>query len=240
MFWLLSCKERVSDDISEPDFSRKSLKYLDKFYKRHQDKDECQVGFGAGSTIFPLIAAYLKLLIHTCDFSAEALILVKLFTFRFIWNRVNVFIHDVTNEGLYDKILPTSVDVVTLFSCYLQFLGVRCLFELQNLKKVLKPDSHILPRDYAVEDFAQVPSIYYWTCHGCENVKLENRNWMISDNFYFRGDGTASIIRCSYCFSGDFLSNLFAEAGFEAVDMNVYCNLQTSRKWLPEFETSTV
>ncbi|KAL6585178.1 hypothetical protein OROMI_004467 [Orobanche minor] len=116
----------------------------------------------------------------------------------FIWNWVNVFIHDVTNKELYDKILPTSVDVVTL------------IFMLSAVSR----DSHILPRDYAVEDFAQVPSIYYWTCHGCEN--------------------------CSYCFSGDFLSNLFAEAGFEAVDMNVYCNLQTSRKSLPEFEISKV
>ncbi|KAL6559985.1 hypothetical protein OROGR_005102 [Orobanche gracilis] len=133
------------------------------------------VGFGAGSTIYPLIAAYPKLLIHACDFSTEALSVVKLFTFRFIGNLVNVnyvIIHDVTNEEPCDTILPTLVDVVTLF------LGVRCLFELQNLKKVLKPNSHILPEDYAVEDFAQ--------------VKLVNRDWMISDSFYFRGDGTTS------------------------------------------------
>ncbi|KAL6585177.1 hypothetical protein OROMI_004466 [Orobanche minor] len=50
MFWLLSCKERVYDDISEPDFSRKSLKYLDKFYKRHQDK--ALFGEGLGQIFF--------------------------------------------------------------------------------------------------------------------------------------------------------------------------------------------
>ncbi|KAL6496940.1 hypothetical protein OROGR_028869 [Orobanche gracilis] len=114
-FWLLSFKDRVSDDISEPDCSRKSLKYWDKL-----QAPPGQVFQGQ-------------------------------YTFRFNGNRVNVFTHDVMNEELYNKILPSFVDVVTLFSCYLQFVQVRCLFELQNLEKVLKPNGHILPRDYAVE-----------------------------------------------------------------------------------------
>lgn len=39
--------------------------------------NEWQVGFGAGNTIFPLVAAYPKLFVQACDFSAEALTLVK-------------------------------------------------------------------------------------------------------------------------------------------------------------------
>ncbi|KAL0341867.1 UNVERIFIED_CONTAM: putative methyltransferase C3H7.11 [Sesamum calycinum] len=192
----LSCGKRAFDNINEHYFSRKSLKCWDKFYKRHQNKffkdrhylekdwgkyfsegDDgamssngkvlLEIGCGAGNTIFPLIAAYPKLFVHACDFSTEALALVKIFML----------------SAVSPKKMP---------------------FVLQNLKKVLKPNGHILVRDYAVGDSAQ--------------VKLENRNQMISNNFYFRGDGT-----CSFYFSEDFLSTLFVEAGFGTVDMNIYC-----------------
>ncbi|KAI3455592.1 hypothetical protein Pfo_012255 [Paulownia fortunei] len=245
----LSCTKRVFDDINEHYFSRKSLKYWDKFYKRHQNKffkdrhylekdwgkyfsdtdDDAtsangkvllEVGFGAGNTIFPLIAAYPKLFIHACDFSTEALTLVKSHS-NFNGNRINVFICDIANEELCDKILPSSIDVVTMIFMLSAVSPNKMPFVLQNLKKVVKPNGHILVRDYAVGDSAQ--------------VKLENRNQMISNNFYFRGDGT-----CSFYFSEDFLSNLFVQAGFETVDMNTYCrqvenrfrNMTFQRRWI--------
>ncbi|KAH9665046.1 methyltransferase 12 domain-containing protein [Citrus sinensis] len=68
---------------------------------------------------------------------------------------------------------------------------------------VTLPDGYILVCDYAIGDFAQ--------------VKLLDRNQMIGDSFYVRGDGT-----CSFYFSEDFLSTLFLEAGFSTVDINIH------------------
>ncbi|KAG8380117.1 hypothetical protein BUALT_Bualt07G0160300 [Buddleja alternifolia] len=230
----LNRKIHVSDNTNEHYFTRKPLKYWDKFYKRHQNKffkdrhylvkdwgkyfSDCnddddaisangkvllEVGCGAGNTIFPLVAAYPKLFVHACDFSTEALTLVKSHS-NFDGDRINLFICDVANDDLCDKILPSSVDVVTLIFMLSAVSPNKMPFLLQNLKKVLKPNGHILVRDYAAGDSAQ--------------AKLENRNQMISENFYFRGDGT-----CSFYFSEDFLSTLFVEAGFDTVNMNTYC-----------------
>ncbi|XP_044485907.1 tRNA N(3)-methylcytidine methyltransferase METTL2-like isoform X2 [Mangifera indica] len=92
---------------------------------------------------------------------------------------------------------------------------------LENIKSVLKPNGFVLVRDYAVGDFAQ--------------VKLQGRNQMIGDNFYVRGDGT-----CSFYFSEDFLSTLFLEAGFNTIDVSVYCKqiknnsrgITMDRRWI--------
>lgn len=244
----LSCRNRGFEDSDDHYYCRKSLKYWDKFYKRHQNKffkdrhylekdwgkyfsdgDDAvsadgkvllEVGFGAGNTIFPLVAAYPMLFVHACDFSTEALNLVK-FHPNFDGNRMNVFTCDVTNEELCEKILPVSVDLVTLIFMLSAVSPKKMPFVLQNLKKILKPNGHVLVRDYAVGDSAQ--------------VKLENRNQIISNNFYFRGDGS-----CSFYFSEDFLSNLFAEAGFCIVDLDTYCrqienhsrNMTFDRRWV--------
>ncbi|KAL2243217.1 uncharacterized methyltransferase C3H7.11-like isoform X2 [Sesamum indicum] len=249
LFEPLSCGKRGFDDVNEHYFSRKSLTCWDKFYKRHQNKffkdrhylekdwgkyfsdgDDgaisangkvlLEIGCGAGNTIFPLIAAYPKLFVHACDFSTEALTLVKEHP-NFNGDQINLFICDVANDELCEKILPSSVDIVTLIFMLSAVSPKKMPFVLQNLKKVLKPNGHILVRDYAVGDSAQ--------------VKLENKNQMISNNFYFRGDGT-----CSFYFSEDFLSALFVKAGFGTVDMNIYCrqvenrfrNMAFQRRWI--------
>ncbi|KAH6826647.1 S-adenosyl-L-methionine-dependent methyltransferases superfamily protein [Perilla frutescens var. hirtella] len=223
----LNCKIHGFGDIDEHYYSRKSLKYWDMFYKRHQNKffkdrhylekdwgkyfsdsDDAvsadgkvllEVGFGAGNTIFPLMAAYPMLFVHACDFSTEALNLVKYHS-NFDGKRMNVFVCDVTNEELCNKILPSSVDLVTLIFMLSAVSPNKMPFVLQNLNKILKPNGHVLVRDYAVGDSAQ----------------------------------------CSFYFSEDFLSNLFAEAGFCTVDLDTYCrqienhsrNLTFDRRWV--------
>ncbi|MBA0814064.1 hypothetical protein Gohar_019911 [Gossypium harknessii] len=188
-----------------------------------------EVGCGAGNTIFPLIAAYPELYVQACDISPHAIALVKAgLTFtvemqshaEFKEDRVNAFLCDVTVDNLLERINPSSVDVITLVRVleipnsevlilYLIFMlsavsPHKMPSILQNIKRVLKPDGYVLLRDYAIGDFAQ--------------VKLENKNQMISEGFYVRGDGT-----CSFYFSEDFLSTLFFQAGFNTVDISTYC-----------------
>ncbi|OMO66171.1 Methyltransferase type 12 [Corchorus olitorius] len=199
-------------------YQKNACKFWDNFYKRHKNKffkdrhylekdwgqyfsDEAhssngkvvlEVGCGAGNTIFPLVAAYPKVFVHACDISPHAIALVKSHM-EFKEDRVNAFVYDVTVDNLLKRINPSSVD----------------------------PGGHVLLRDYAVGDFAQ--------------MKLDNKNQMISEGFYVRGDGT-----CSFYFSEDFLSTLFLQAGFNTVDISTYCkqiknhrrNVTMDRRWI--------
>ncbi|GMI73025.1 tRNA methyltransferase 140a [Hibiscus trionum] len=231
---------------SDEYYQKNAGKFWDKFYKRHKNKffkDRhylekdwgqyfsdyahsasgkvvLEVGCGAGNTIFPLIAAYPKLYVQACDISPHAVALVKSHP-EFKEDRVNAFVCDVTVDSLLERIKPSSVDVITLIFMLSAVSAYRMPWILQNLKRVLKPDGYVLLRDYAFGDFAQ--------------VKLENKNQMISDGFYVRGDGT-----CSFYFSEDFLSTLFFQAGFRTVDISTYCkqiknchkNITMDRRWI--------
>ncbi|KAL1103608.1 hypothetical protein E1A91_D04G010500v1 [Gossypium mustelinum] len=179
-----------------------------------------EVGCGAGNTIFPLIAAYPELYVQACDISPHAIALVKSHA-EFKEDRVNAFLCDVTVDNLLERINPSSVDVITLIFMLSAVSPHKMPSILQNIKRVLKPDGYVLLRDYAIGDFAQ--------------VKLENKNQMISEGFYVRGDGT-----CSFYFSEDFLSTLFFQAGFNTVDISTYCkqiknshkNITMDRRWV--------
>ncbi|XAR67598.1 tRNA(Thr) (cytosine(32)-N(3))-methyltransferase [Bertholletia excelsa] len=219
----------------------------DKFYKRHSNnffKDRhyltkdwgqyfrddgtestnrkvvLEVGCGAGNSIFPLLATYPKLFVHACDFAAHAISLVQSHV-DFNEDQVNAFVCDVANGDLCDKIMPSSVDVVTLIFMLSAVCPAKMPLILQNIRKVLKPNGCILLRDYAVGDYAQ--------------VELHKRNRMIIENFYIRGDGT-----CAFYFSEESLSTLFANSGFSIIDMDIYSrqirnhsrNVNMSRRWI--------
>ncbi|CAN4086974.1 unnamed protein product [Withania somnifera] len=209
-------------------YIRRSQQYWDKFYKRHKNKffkdrhylekdwrsyfdDEIEssngkvvleVGCGAGNTIFPLIATFPKLYIYACDFSPNAITLVKSHA-NYSAEKMNVFVCDAAKDDLCVNVMPLSVDVVTLIFTLSAVSPCKMASILENCKQVLKPNGHILLRDYAVGDFAQ--------------LKLHDRNQMISENFYFRGDGT-----CSFYFSEAYASSLFQSAGFAIVDIRTY------------------
>ncbi|XP_059641554.1 tRNA N(3)-methylcytidine methyltransferase trm141-like isoform X1 [Cornus florida] len=237
---------RIHDDHHHSP-QNSAIKSWDKFYKRHQNKffkdrhylekdwgqyfsDDnsespngkvvLEVGCGAGNTIFPLVAAYPKLFVHACDFSPQAITLVKSHV-DFSEDRVDAFVCDVANNNLCDRIMPSSIDVVTLIFMLSAVCPEKMPLILLNIKKVLKPDGYVLLRDYALGDYAQ--------------VKLQNKNQMVSENFYIRGDGT-----CSFYFSEDSLSALFTRSGFNIIDMNIYCrqienrsrNITMDRRWI--------
>uniref|UniRef100_A0A7N0UAS2 Methyltransferase type 12 domain-containing protein n=1 Tax=Kalanchoe fedtschenkoi TaxID=63787 RepID=A0A7N0UAS2_KALFE len=214
-------------------------KYWDKFYKRHnnkffkdrhylekdwgsyfsQESDDAsssgkvvlEVGCGAGNTVYPLLAGFPGLFVHACDFSPEAISLVKSHK-DFNTDRINAFVCDVTKDDLTDKILPSSVDILTLVFVLSAVSPEKMHFILRNAKKVLKPMGCVLLRDYAVGDFAQ--------------AKLESKNQAIGENFYVRGDGTSKpfiVVQYSYFFSQDMMLNLFRDSGYNNLDINVYC-----------------
>ncbi|KAH0687703.1 hypothetical protein KY290_019306 [Solanum tuberosum] len=186
-------------------YSRRSQQYWDKFYKLHKNKfsfslDPVYTGSCSApgcSFIFP--GPY----VHACDFSAKAVTLVKSHA-NYSSEKINVFVCDAANDDLCANVVPFTVDVVTLIFTLSAVSPCKMASVLENCKQVLKPNGHILLRDYAVGDSAQ--------------VKLHDRNQMISENFYFRGDGT-----CSFYFSETYTSTLFQSAGFAIVDINTYC-----------------
>ncbi|KAL8260790.1 hypothetical protein R6Q59_024839 [Mikania micrantha] len=168
-----------------------------------------QAGCGAGNTIFPLAKKYPHLYIHACDFSHHALALVKSHP-NFLKNQINAFVCDIAEENICDHIMPASVDIVTLVFTLSAVSPEKVPLVIQNLGLVLKPNGHVLFRDYAIGDYAQ--------------VMLMHKGHVISENFCFRGDGT-----CSFFFSEDLLIKLFEKGGFIVVDMNTYHREITNR-----------
>lgn len=193
---------------------------IDSCYASSPGKVVLEVGCGAGNTIFPLVASYPNMFVYACDFSSQAIELVKSRA-DYNHNRVNAFVCDVENEDLCGTVKPNSVDVVTLIFMLSAVSPEKMPTILHNIKKVLKPKGYILVRDYAVGDYAQ--------------EELHKRNQMISDNFYVRGDGTYA-----FYFSEEYLSSIFARAGFNTAESDTYSreihnrshNITMHRRWI--------
>ncbi|KAK4793001.1 hypothetical protein SAY86_023436 [Trapa natans] len=204
-------------------YERDAKKYWDIFYKRHQDKffkdrhylDKewghyfsgsgkmvvLEVGCGAGNTIFPLIATYPNIFVHACDFSPRAVNLVKLHK-DFTESHIRAFVCDLTVDDLNEHIPPSSVDIVTMIFVLSAVSPEKMPLVLQNISKVLKPNGHVLFRDYATGDLAQ--------------ERFSCKDQMISQNFYVRGDGTRA-----FYFSKEFLANLFTGKGFDIEELGL-------------------
>ncbi|XP_014505325.1 uncharacterized protein LOC106765272 isoform X2 [Vigna radiata var. radiata] len=212
-------------------YEREAKRYWDVFYKRHKDrffKDRhyldkewgeyfsgggkkviLEVGCGAGNTIFPVIASYPDAFVYACDFSPRAVELVKTHE-DYKESHVSAFVSDLTADDLCKEILPSSVDIVTMIFMLSAVSPEKMPLVLQNLRKVIKPDGHVLFRDYATGDLAQ--------------ERFSTKDQKISDNFYVRGDGTRA-----YYFSNEFLTNLFKENGFDVDKLHVYCKQVENR-----------
>ncbi|KAK8505259.1 hypothetical protein V6N12_067229 [Hibiscus sabdariffa] len=223
-------------------YERDAKKYWDQFYRRHQDKffkdrhyldkewDQyfsrsgrkviLEVGCGAGNAVFPLIATYPDVFVYACDFSQRAVNLVKAHK-DFNETRVSAFVCDLTADDLSEHISPASVDVVTMIFVLSAVSPEKMPLVLQNVKKVLKPNGHVLFRDYAVGDLAQ--------------ERFSTKDQQISENFYVRGDGTRA-----YYFSNEFLTSLFKEQGLDAEELGLCCKqvenrareLVMNRRWV--------
>ncbi|KAM7277036.1 hypothetical protein ACFE04_018902 [Oxalis oulophora] len=179
-----------------------------------------RVGCGAGNTVYPLTATYPDVFVHACDFSPRAVNLVKSHK-DFSETRVSAFVCDPTRDDLTQNISPSSVDIVTMIFVLSAVSPEKMALILHNIRKVLKPNGHVLFRDYATGDLAQ--------------ERLTSKDQKISENFYVRGDGTRA-----FYFSNDFLTSLFKESGFEVEELDVCCKqvenrsreLLMNRRWV--------
>ncbi|MCO5586123.1 hypothetical protein L7F22_040063 [Adiantum nelumboides] len=161
-----------------------------------------EIGCGVGNTLFPLLDTYPNIFVHACDFSPRAVNLVKAHK-SYKESHVHVFVCDVTTEDLTLWVPAQSVDVATLVFSLSAMSPEKMPQVLQNIKKILKPEGHVLIRDYAFGDLAQ--------------ERLSAKIQKISQNFYVRGDGTRA-----YYFTEAGLIDLFKAQGYICKKVRVF------------------
>lgn len=161
-----------------------------------------EVGCGAGNTIFPLISTFPNVFMYACDFSPRAINLIKAHK-DYEEDRVHAFVCDATVDDLTAEIPTASVDIVTLIFVLSAVSPEKMSQVLQNIRHVLKPNGHVLLRDYAIGDLAQ--------------ERFTSKEQKISDNFYVRGDGTRA-----FYFSEEVLTSLFIRNGFTSEKIEVH------------------
>lgn len=145
------------------------------------EKVVLEVGCGAGNTVFPLLEINKNagLRIHACDYSSEAVSVVRsnaLYTdppggakcLSTVWDLSS---HTELPEGLGEGI----VDIIVLIFVFSALHPREWDQAVKNIKKLLKPNGIVLFRDYGRYDLPQ--------------LRFKKRR-MLQDNFYLRGDGT--------------------------------------------------
>ncbi|SPO27927.1 probable ABP140 - actin filament-binding protein [Ustilago trichophora] len=145
------------------------------------DKTVLEVGCGAGNTVFPLLEINKnpKLRIHACDYSSEAVSVVRsnplytnptsnAFCLSTVW--------DLSSPtALPEGLEPGSVDIIVLIFVFSALHPREWQQAINNIRTLLKPGGMVLFRDYGRYDLPQ--------------LRFKKRR-MLQDNFYLRGDGT--------------------------------------------------
>ncbi|XP_031473633.1 uncharacterized protein LOC116246082 isoform X2 [Nymphaea colorata] len=191
-------------------YEREARKYWDIFYRRHENRffkdrhyldkewgryfDDGDENDSKGSTSDNKGKKKIVFEGHK-DFKADC---------------VDVFVCDLTVDDLGNKILPSSVDVVTMIFMLSAVSPEKMPLVLQNIRRVLKPSGYVLLRDYAIGDLAQ--------------ERLTSKDQKISENFYVRGDGTRA-----FYFSEDFLLGLLKQNGFICKEFIIHCKQVENR-----------
>lgn len=145
-------------------------------------KTVLEVGCGAGNTVFPLLEINQNphLRIHACDYSAEAVGVVRsnpLYTAQPGVAKCVSTVWDLSSSTELPAGLESgSVDIIVLIFVLSALHPREWQQAVQNIKTLLKPKTGIvLFRDYGRYDLPQ--------------LRFKKRR-MLQDNFYLRGDGT--------------------------------------------------
>lgn len=168
-----------------------------------------EVGCGAGNTVFPLLQRNKndKLHIYACDYSAEAVSVVKSNPLYKLANgeessdadtaptpvtgSVTAFVWDLSSpQGPpTSHIIPGSLDIIVLIFVLSALHPREWDQAIANCHALLKPGGLVLFRDYGRYDLPQLRF---------------KKGRMLDENFYVRGDGTRV-----YFFTQDELVKIF-------------------------------
>ncbi|KAJ3087949.1 Methyltransferase-like protein 6, partial [Quaeritorhiza haematococci] len=223
-------KDQLVSEFKATKFRKEAGKHWDLFYKRNTTKffkdrhwtdrefeelrpvengaPKVLVGCGVGNFAFPLLEANKDLFIYACDFSKRAVEFVKA-NASYDESRCKAFQCDIVNDDICQNVPSASADLVSMIFVLSAIPPEKMVQALENVWKILKPGGLVLFRDYGLYDTAQL------------RFKPGHK---MADNFYVRQDGTFS-----YYFNTEFLSEIFAKAGFETVE-NTYVHKQVQQR----------
>mmetsp|Transcript_9316 Transcript_9316/g.26739 ORF Transcript_9316/g.26739 Transcript_9316/m.26739 type:complete len:225 (+) Transcript_9316:205-879(+) len=193
----------------------KDRHYLDKEWDELRPGSSCkrvlEVGCGVGNTTLPLLRLNPELHISCCDFSDNAIDILKK-NADYDPERCTAFVSDITKDSLTDVVEKNSIGVCLIVFVLSAIAPAKMLSSLQNLAETLHPGGIVLFRDYALYDMAQLKM-------------AEPRKHKISENFYVRKDGTSA-----YYFEQKELISLFDEAGFDVDTCDLHRRAVVNRK----------
>ncbi|CAD5210478.1 unnamed protein product [Bursaphelenchus okinawaensis] len=155
------------------------------------------VGCGVGNTTFPLLAANPNLFMFSCDFSANAIQILRN-SEEFSADRCSPFVWDITDPSTKIPVDEGSLDYIFCVYVLSALPPEKVENGINNLVRLLKPGGMLCVKDYGRHDLTQ--------------LRFKKQRY-IDDNFYCRGDGTLV-----YFFTQDELHELFEKAGLDKVE----------------------
>ncbi|XP_055351716.1 tRNA N(3)-methylcytidine methyltransferase METTL2-like isoform X2 [Paramacrobiotus metropolitanus] len=167
-----------------------------------------ETGCGVGNTVFPLISSTKNAFVYCCDFSPEAIRLLKSRP-QYSTERCHAFVGDLTDDDPSHWPLENeSVDFIIMLFTLSAIRPEKMPAVIRLLVSFLKPGGYILFRDYGKYDLAQ--------------LRFKNTQ-CAGENLYIRQDGTLA-----YFFTQEQLRNLFIAEGMveeqNAVDRRLLVN----------------
>jgi tRNAThr (cytosine32-N3)-methyltransferase len=138
-----------------------------------------EVGCGAGNTLFPVLEANENPHLHITgvDFSSKAVEIVKESPAFVASKNAHAAVWDLAQPDgiLPEGVEPHSQDIIVMIFVFSALAPDQWKQAVTNLKKLLKPEGHLLFRDYGRYDLTQ--------------VRFKGGR-LLDENFYIRGDGT--------------------------------------------------
>lgn len=158
----------------------------------NENKTLLEIGCGVGNFMYPLIKENKKIFVYACDFSTDAVQLLK-DNSEYDTDRCLGFVCDVTKpNSLEEQLAGVKVDFVSLIFVFSALHPDKMKTAVENIAKVMKPNGTVLVRDYGINDHSMIRF---------------DPGHKLAEKFYVRQDGTRS-----YFFTLEEMEQLFVGA----------------------------